>query len=284
MNIIFTVFLWSMIMIPAISVSQDKTKKKKEESFMDKVQKVIEIRRSFDLLSETTKPALLSFKKNEGEKAVFTTDFAVAYRGFRYAGWGISPSVQFDYSSSIYDQLERLTGRVNTYYEFYKYSGGSGRVEPGISYSKGFYSKIDEQEAELFFIPRFPKLFIPVMNISDIKFKYDGKDNRWIFGLNPSAGITYLRMTGGSRNINDNNTFGTVAASITARRYYLMIEVYGRYESEFPSDRLSRYKYESTLSFYFDERERSSINARFEQEEKEKRRKRKITIGFGIKL
>ena len=47
---------------------------------------------------------------------------------------------------------------------------------------------------------------------------------------------------------------------------------------------LSGYKYNATAVFYFDDKERSSLNLNVEQDDLGDTRKRKITIGFGIKL
>ncbi|MEO8446859.1 MAG: hypothetical protein ABI528_05155 [bacterium] len=259
-------------------------KKVKEESFMDKLQKFFGIRRSFDISSETTKPALLSFKKDNDEATTFNTDIALTYKGFRYDTWGFSPSIQFDYSSKSKDQLEKLKTGFDVYYKLYENDDGSGRIEPAISYAKDFYSKLEEFESGISFVPRFPKFLIPIQNVSDIKFKYDGNDNRWIFGFNPVVGTNFKRTYGGKKHISQTEYLGIVAGSLSLRRYFLLFVIYGRYEDEFRNDTYSKYKYNFSASVYFDEKERSSINAGFEQEEKDRKIKKKFTIGFGIKL
>lgn len=242
------------------------------------------IRKSFDVSNETTKPALLSFKKTDDEKAVFTIDMALAYKGFRYGEWGISPFVQFDYSSKTKDELEKLKGGLDLYYKIYDYVDASAKLVPSVSFSKDFLSKIEEFETSLSFVPQFPNFFIPIRNVSDIKFKYDGDDNRWVFGFNQIIGSNYKRTYGGKKHISETDYFGIVSANLTLKRYYLQFDIHGRYEDRFEKNLFSRYKFDGTVTFYFDERERSSLNAKIEQEEKNKARKRKITLGFGIKL
>ena len=259
-------------------------KKVKEESFMDKVQKILEIRRSFDISDQITKPALLSLKKDNDEKTVFSIDMALAYKGFRYEKAGVTPSIQFDYSSKSKDQQEKVKLGLDTYYRIYQYTGGSGKISPSIFYAKDFYSKLEELNFNLTFIPRFPNFFIPVRNISEIKFKYDGNDNRWIFGFNPVIGATYERLYGGQKHISQTEYYSITAGSISLKRYYFQFDLYGKYEKEFNGLHNNRYKYESTMTFYFDNRERSSVNFKFEQTEKQLKRTRRLTIGFGIKF
>ena len=255
-----------------------------EESFMDKVQKILEIRRSFDISDQITKPALLSLKKENDEKTVFSIDMGIAYKGFRYDVAGVTPSLQFDYSSKSKDQKENIKAGFVTYYKFYQYKGGSGKVSPSVFFSKDFYSKVEELTLNLTFVPRFPDFFIPIRNVSEIKFKYDGNDNRWVFGINPVLGATFERLYGGNNHINRTEYYSVTAVSLTLKRYYFQFDVYGKYEKEFIAEHSIRYKYESTMTFYFDLRERSSVNFKFEQSEREFKRTRRLTIGFGIKL
>lgn len=259
-------------------------KKKEEDSFMDKIQKILEIRRSFDITDQITKPALLSLKKDNDEKTAFTIDIAIAYKGFQYEETGITPSVQFDYSSKSKDQTEKVKFGLDTYYKLYEYSGGSGKISPSVFFSKDFSNKHEELNFNLTFNPRFPKFFFPVRNINEVKFKYDGNDNRWVFGLNPVAGATYERLYGGKKHISQTEYYTITAASISVKRYYFQFDIYGKYEKEIIKLHNIRYKYESTMTFYFDIRERSSINFKFEQSERLLKRTRKLTIGFGIKL
>lgn len=267
------------------TVSKKKIKKEEKEiSFTDKVQKLFEIRRTFNVSGETTKPALLSFKKDNDENAVFNIDFALSFKGLRFEEYGVSPSVQFDYSSKTKDQLEKLKAGLDVYYKVYEYTSGSGRIEPAVSYSKDFYSKTEVFETGLSFIPKFPEFVIPVMNVSEIKFKYDGNDNRWIFGFNPVIGANFRRSYGGKNDLNLTEYLYSFAGSFTLRRYFLLFEVYGRYENDFSASAVAGYKYDGTATFYFDEKERSSLNARFEQGEKNNKQTKKFTIGFGIKL
>ncbi|MEO8664535.1 MAG: hypothetical protein ABI462_03480 [Ignavibacteria bacterium] len=271
---------------PKVTVKKKAPPKKiKEESFMDKFQKLFEIRRSFDVSDQITKPAILSLKKDNDEKTVFSIDMAVAYKGFQYEVAGVTPSIQFDYSTKSKDQIEKVRAGLETYYRIYEYSGGSGKISPAAFFWKDFYSKLEEMDLSLTFNPRFPKFFLPVRNISDVKFKYDGEDNRWVFGINPVVGATYERLYGGKKNISQTEYYTITAANFTIKRYYLQFDVYGNYEKEFIKSHNIRYKWETTMTFYFDIRERSSINFKFEQAEKDlKKRTRRLTIGFGIKL
>ena len=265
------------------SYSQKK-KKDKEKSFMDKVQEYVGIRRSFDVSSETTKPGVLSFKQNDDQEPVFNIDMAVIYKGFRYDEWGFSPSVQFDYSSKPKDQLEKLKGGFDVFYKIYSYGDDYAKLEPAISLSRDFYNDINEFQTSLSFIPRYPELFIPLRNISDIKFLYDGNDNRWVFGFNPIVGTNFKRIYSTTNDLSESNYYASFAGSFALKRYYMLFELYGRYETPFDRKTLSGYKYNLTAVFYFDDKERSSLNLGVEQDDLGDERKRKITIGFGVKL
>lgn len=276
-----TIFL----LITANAMSQSK-KDKETLSFMDKVQNVVELRKSFETENETKKPALLSFKKDEGENPVFVTDIAAALKIFRYETFGITPFIQFDYSSKSKEETEKITGGLSSYYMIYRYSGGSGKLEPLISFAKDYYTKIENLIFRLTFIPHFPDFIIPIRNISDIKFKYDGskKDNIWIFGFNPFLGMNFDRKYGGNNNLNQSLYFSAVGGNVTVRKYYFQLDLYGIYENEFDDFTNSKYKYEATATFYFDEKERASINAKYMQQEKDKDLLKRILFGFGVKL
>ncbi len=279
--IIILFFIATFVIFPSISVSQSK-KKVKEESFMDKVQDLIGIRRSFSVSSETTKPGVLSFKQNDDQEAVFNIDVAVLYKGFRYDEWGFTPSVQFDYSSKPKDQLEKLKGGFDVFYKLYQYNDDYAKIEPAVSLEKDFYNGISVFQTSLSFIPRYPDFFIPLRNISDIKFLYDGNDNRWVFGFNPIIGTNFKRTYGG--DLNESDFYTSFAGSLSIKRYYMLFELYGRYEEPVEKNTYSLYKYDAAAIFFFDDKERSSLNIRIEQEDLGDNRTRKITIGFGIKL
>lgn len=263
-----------------------KKETKSEESFIDKVQKIIEVRRSFEIADDITKPALMSFKKTEGEDAVFNIDIAITYKGFHFEKSGFTPSVQFDYSSSVKDAKEKLKFGLDYFYRIYEYAGGSGKIKPYLVFGRDFKTDIDEFIFNLSFIPRFPKFFIPVLNVSEIKFKYDGKDNHWVIGLNPVLGTSYERIYGGTgKKIFDIKEYYTLlAANLTIKRYYLMFDFFGKYEKQFANTHNIRYIYSGTASFYLDSKERSSINVKYEQQEVNKTVSSKISFGFGIKL
>lgn len=279
-NVIYF-FLLILIFIPAASVSQSK-KKYKEVSFLDKVQELIGIRRTFDVSSETTKPGVLSYKQNDDQAAVFNIDVAVIYKGFRYDVWGFSPSVQFDYSSKPKDQLEKLKGGFDVYYKLYENRNGYAKIEPAVSLETDFYANASVFQTSLSFIPRYPDFFIPLRNVSDIKFLYDGTDNRWVFGFNPIIGTNFKRTYGD--DVSQSDYYASFAGSLSIKRYYMLFELYGRYEEPFEKNTASLYKYDLAAIFFFDDKERSSLNLRVEQEDFGNDRSRKITIGFGIKL
>jgi len=270
---------------PGFCFSQ-KEKDKNTLSFMDNIQKVIDMRKSFETENETKKPALFSFKKDEGEKAVFVTDIALSLKIFRFDDYGISPFVQFDYSSKSKEETEKITVGISSYYKLYEYSGGSGKIESLVSFSKDFDTEIENVIFRLSYTPRFPNFFIPVRNVNDVTFKYDKskKDNVWVFGFNPFMGLNFDRKYGGKKNINRTLYFTSTGGNLTLKKYYLQLDLYGIYEFEFDDNTNSKYKYEATATFYFDERERASLNAKYLQELKEKELLKRITFGFGIKL
>lgn len=69
--------LMLMVLIPCEAQSQSK----RDTTFLDKVQKILEIRRSFEIESQAKNPALLSYKKSDNSNAVVTVDLAVSYLG-----------------------------------------------------------------------------------------------------------------------------------------------------------------------------------------------------------
>ncbi|MBK8549758.1 MAG: hypothetical protein IPL53_01350 [Ignavibacteria bacterium] len=279
--IVVYLFLFTLILFSSISYSQTKTKIN-DESFLDKVQELIGIRRTFDVSSETTKPGVLSYKQNDDQAAVFNIDVAVIYKGFRYDSWGFSPSIQFDYSSKPKDQLEKLKGGFDVYYKLYENRKGYAKIEPAVSLESDFYADVSVFQTSLSFIPRYPDFIIPLRNVSDIKFMYDGTDNRWVFGFNPIIGTNFKRTYGD--DVSQSDYYASFAGSLSIKRYYMLFELYGRYEEPFEKNTSSLYKYDMAAIFFFDDKERSSLNLRVEQEDFGDNRSRKITIGFGIKL
>jgi len=168
---------------------------------------------------------------------------------------------------------------------------------PSLSYEKDFYSKKELIDVKVSFNPSFPDFAIPIFNASSYKFKYNGKDNHWVFGVNPSIGVDYQKQTAPKAKDNyqkqtapkakDNyytyNSFINIGA--TLKRYYMQFDLSGRYERDLRIDKTFGYLYSFTTTFFFDVHEIASINAKFEQEEKEMIFiKRKISIGFGLKL
>lgn len=276
-------YLIFIVIFPSSAFSQ-KEDKDSEESFMDKVQQIIGIRRSFDVSSETTKPGVLSYKQNDDSDPIFNIDIALMYKGFRYDEWGFTPSVQFDYSSKPKDQLEKFKGGFDVFWKIIQHKNNFAKLEPAVSFTRDFYNYITEFQTSLSFIPRYPDFIIPLRNVSDIKFLYDGSDNRWVFGFNPIIGTNFKKIYYTQTGINQSDYFASIAGSFSIKRYYMLFELYGRYEAPVDKDIRSRYRYDATAVFFFDDKERSSLVLELDQKDLGDDRSRKISIGFGIKL
>lgn len=267
--------------IPAETFSQDNDSSK---SIIDVVQEYIELRKSFDDNSESTKPALFTYSKKDDEDAIYKIDAALLYRKLNFTDFDVAPFVQFEYISGGKDRREKVKSGVTLKYTLYKSVNSRGMLEPEVSFWKDFYSKRELFETKISFSPSFPNFVIPIMDASKVKFKYNGKDNRWVYGLYPRIGADYQHQTGPKKKDDFVAYNSFVSASFTVRRYYLQFDITGRYEREIDPDITFGYKYEGTATLYLDERERSSLNAKFEQEQKDGDFKKRITFGFGLKL
>ncbi len=263
------------------SFAADSTKQK---SFLDNLQNWFELRQSFDSKSETNKPAILTYEKKEGDEAVSTIDAALMYEGFQYNRFGISPLVQLEYTSTGSSREETFKTGLVGFFEFYKYSGGSGRLEPSIYYSKDFLSEIQIASGSLIFAPSFPYFFLPIRKVSSVKFNYDGNDNKWIFGFVPTAGLYYEKELGDINDGKERLWYSKLTANLTAKRYYIQLDLSAKYEQEFEESEQKFYKYEATLTIYFDDKERSSFNAKLEKDVSPKKDFYKIKFGFGLEL
>jgi hypothetical protein len=255
-----------------------------DESIVDNIAKVIEIRKAFDVKSETTKPALFSFKKSENEDAIYTVDAAVMYMLFDYKSFGIYPALQFQYVSHGKKKTETLKGMLIGEWILYNTPSSEGKLEPSVSFSKDFFSKERIFTGQLVFQPSFPKFPIPIRNVSNIKFKYNGKDNRWIFGFNPLIGAAYEYDFEEKVKDDQNSLYTITMASMSLKRYYVTFTVFGDYQAQFEEDKISYYKYGAILSLFLDAKERSSINAKIETESKKSNKDTELSFGFGVKL
>lgn len=270
-----------LFLLPGKANSQDNDSSK---SIIDIVQEYIELRKSFDDNSESTKPALLSYSKKDDEDAIYKVDAAILYRKLSYKDFSINPFIQFEYISGGKDRREKVKTGITLKYTLYRSTNSSGMLEPEVSFWKDFYSKRELFETKVSFSPSFPNFVIPIMDASKIKFKYNGKDNRWVYGLYPRIGFDYQHQTGPKKKDEFKVYDSFVSASFTVRRYYLQFDLTGRYEREIDPNVTFGYKYEGTVTLYLDERERSSLNVKYEQEQRDEEFKKRVTLGFGLKL
>ncbi len=278
-----------LLFILLMSVSSFAQKKDKdstesvEDSFMDKVARVIEVRKGFDVKSETSKPAIFSYKKVEDDAAIFTVDAAVMYMLFTWKDFAVYPAVQFDYVSHGKKRSEKLTGLIIGEYTLYNTPYAAGKLEPSVSYSKDFFTEERIFKGQLVFQPTFPNFVIPIRNVSDVHFKYNGKDDRWIFGINPIFGMAYEEDLEEKTKGDANSLYSIAKGSASIKRYYMTFTIYGDYQAQLEKDKSSFYKYGAILTIYLDAKERASINGKFEHEDK-KTKDNEISFGFGLKL
>jgi hypothetical protein len=280
MKIFFGVILISFIVCNTSFSQQTSTPK----TFMDKLQEIIEVRQAFDTKSETKKPAKLSFKKNENEDAVYTIDLAVIYKGFERKTWGISPAVQLEYSSNLKDKQQTFKGGLLGFVRVLEFPRGYIDLEPSTVFTRDFFYKTKSVDTKLYINPTFPQLFIPIRDVSEIQLNYTRDDGAWLFGFNPVAGIEYRISIDDTTPTTDVNLFDVFAGEITLKRPYIEFGLNGRYEQELEKNKNSTYRYGIGMIVYFDSKERSSFNTKFEREEKQKSKTYKITAGIGVKL
>lgn len=273
-----------LLLASVCSFAQNNDSSSDDVSIIDKIAKIIEIRKAFDSKSETTKPALFSFKKSEDEDAIYTIDAAVMYKGFDYTTFGIYPAVQFKYISHGKKRTETVKGMLIGEWIMYNTPSSEGKLEPSVSFSKDFFSEERIFTGQLVFHPSFPKFPIPIRNVTNVKFKYNGKDNRWVFGFNPIVGAGYEYDLEDNAKDDRNSLYTITMASMSLKRYYITFTVFGDYQAQFEGDKKSYYKYGAILSLFMDAKERSSINAKIERESKKSNKDTEISFGFGIKL
>jgi hypothetical protein len=192
--------------------------------------------------------------------------------------------VQFQYVSHGKKRRETIKGMLIGEWILYDKPSSEGRLEPSVSFSKDFFSEERIFTGQLVFQLSFPQFPIPIRNVSNIKFKYNGKDNRWIFGFNPIVGAAYEYDFEENINDNQNSLYTITMGSMSLKRYYVTFTVFGDYQAQFEGDKISYYKYGAILSLFMDSKERSSINAKIERESKKSNKDTEVSFGFVVKL
>ena len=253
-------------------------------SIIDKVAKIIEIRKSFDSKSETTKPALFTYKKLEDEPAIYSIDAAVMYKALDFKNFGIFPAVQFLYTSGGKKRRELV--ELSLFGQIYVYNNnqGKGLLEPSFTYGEDFFTKERIIKSIIVFNPSYSDFFIPIRNVTNYKFKYNGKDNHWVFGFNPIVGFGYEYDLEDNSSGNVRSFYNIARGSLSLKRYYFEITAYGEYDYQFEDDLKSYYKYGTIVSLYLDAKERSSVNAKIENERRKGNHDNEISFGFGLRL
>lgn len=271
-----------LFVFTGISYSQKDTSE--HESFLDKLSKVVEVRKSFDSHAETAKHALFSYKKDEGEDAIYTIEAAVLYEGFTNETIGIMPAIEFEYTSSDKKRRELLEVGLVGFYYLYDNKDGSGKIEPSITFGKDFIKERELLRAKLIFNPTIKNFFIPIRNIDKHKFKYNDKDDHWVWGFNPLLGFGY------EYDINDNGPdetkklYNIAHGSLSFKKYYAEVTAYGQYDHEFEETQNSNYKYGGIFTYYMDSKERTSFNAKIERHKKREHFNTEVSFGFGLGL
>ncbi len=264
------------------SVSQSKS----DTTFLDKVQKIFEIRRSFEIESQAKNPALLSYKKTENSNASVTVDLAVTYLGLKFYRGYVKPFVQIDFSGSTpKDKNELLTTGLSTNIILVDHVNEELKIHPDIFYTRDFYSKLNIYRIALTFVPEFRNFFVPIVDYTKRKFSEESIDGKWLFGLNPNASVKLKETDFDGDEKNVTSYFGSLSADIALRKWYFQLVMSGLGERVFGDLDELRYEYGATATVYFDEKERSSLNARFQQKGSDlKQAVRSFTLGLGLKL
>jgi len=259
---------------------------KNDTTFLDKVQKILEIRRSFEIESQAKNPALLSYKKSENSNATVTIDLAVTYLGFKFDRGYVKPFVQTDFSgSTAKDRNELLTTGLSTSYFIVNGNNEKIKLHPDIFYTRDFYNDLNIYRIALTFEPEFRNFFIPIVDYTKKKFSEESIDGKWLFGLNPNASVKLKETDFDGEEKNVTAYFGALSADIALRKWYFQFVMSGLGEKVFGDLNELRYEYGATATIYFDEKERSSLNARFQQKGSDlKQAVKTFTLGLGLKL
>jgi hypothetical protein len=273
-----------LLIINKVVFSKDST-----DTFLDKVQKVIEVRGTFVSQYQPKKPALFTVSKNSGEKTLYTIDLAILYKNLSTPVLLLTPIIQFNYSSSENAPSEKITGTLSSYWIIHNdpNSSSSGRLEPMISYSKDFKTKFEKIGGNIVYVPTFPEFLFPIQNATELEYAEDDSDRVVLLhGFQPIIGLGYDKEISKKGEAVDVRSFRSIVnGQYTLRRYYFQLNLALDFENEFIDHKRTFFDYSAEASFFFDDTERYSINASIEVIEKPSAIKnKKITIGFGLKL
>ena len=283
---IFRKFIAAFVILLCLITEESLPQSKRDTSFLDNVQKYLEIRRSFEIESQAKNPALLSYKKSENSNATLTIDLAVTYLGFRFNRGHVKPFVQTDFSgSSAKDKNELLTTGLSSSYFIINDSNEKLKLHPDIFYTRDFYNKLNIYRFALTFEPEFRNFFIPIVDYTKKKFSEESIDGKWLFGLNPNASLKIKETDYDGEKENITAYFGSLSADIALRKWYFQLVISGFGEKGIGEMDELRYEFGATATLYFDEKERSSLNARFQQKGSDlKQAVKTFTLGLGLKL
>ena len=263
-------------------LSEARSQSATDTTFLDKLQKYIEIRRSFETESQAKNPALLSYKKSEDSKAVITVDIAVSYIGFSSKSIHVKLFLQLDFSgSSDKDKNELMTAGLSSVF----FDNSSFKVKPEISYARDYFNRLNIYKAGITLNPFNPSFPVPLQDITKKKYNEQSIDGAWLAGLNPNINFRYRETDYEGQESNSSDFFASAFADFAVKHWYFQLVVSGLGERAFGDVNEYRYKYGATATLFFDEKERSSLNLRFDQRGSDlKQALRIFTLGFGLKL
>lgn len=272
----------SFLMISTSILAQSQS----DTSFLDKLQKIIEIRRSFEIESQAKNPALLSYKKTEGSTPSLTVDLAITYLGFTFENGKVKPFVQVDFSGSgTKNQNELLTTGISASIYTLNAKNSRLRIHPDLFYTRDFLNKLNIYRTAITLEPEIRNFIVPIVNITRRQFSEESIDGDWLVGLNPN--LTFKLKETDYDGVTENSTvyFTELRADFAIRKWYLQVVVMGSGEKTFGDINEIRYEYGGTITLFFDEKERSSLNAMFQQKGSDLNQALKtFTLGFGLKL
>jgi hypothetical protein len=259
------------------------------ETFLDDLQKIIKIRRSFETESENKKPALFSYSKNSDENSIYTADVAVLYKNRHFSTdvLQFTPVLQFNYSSDPNNLSQRISGDLNAYWIFYESSGSASiHLQPTLSLLRDFVVQSSQFRWNVVAVPKLPDQHI--YNVTELEYNQSEEVwNQLLYGFIPIIGI------GGDHEINRNETQndelrsfrGILKGQFNIRTYYAELDLALNCENEFANQKRTFFDYSAGVSLYFDVKQRASLNAVVERiQYPEVARNTHLQIGFGIKL
>ena len=279
-------FLISLIILQSSFPDNVFSQSKTDTTFLDNAQKIIEIRRSFEIESQAKNPALLSYKKSENSDASVTIDLAISYLGFKFANGQVKPFVQIDFSGDTDKKKnELLTTGISTSYYPVNSASEKLKLHPDLFYTRDFFNKLNVYRAAITIAPELRDFFIPIADYTKGKFAEESIDGKWLFGLNPNLTFKLKETDYDDARENTTDYFAAFTADVALRKWYFQFVVSGLGERVFGNSNELRYDYGATLTLYFDEKERSSLNARFQQKGSDlKQAAKSFTLGLGLKL